>query len=179
MELEDIIKEIILKRGVDFIHPITKEDLIPYYYHLINCKYFKGCNVQFLNDEGLKKSQLNKTVKLSKTPMFKGNLHIDNFIITPAVYNVDELIERPNNDGLITPTFISPIDFKPYKIIKIWFDPTELSDDKIKKELVDKIDDILSNQEKYSVFKTHCVLMKGIYSDNDTYDKNNSFEIKF
>lgn len=183
MELEEIIKEIVIKKG-DHNERITKEDLIPYYYYLNNCTVFKGCKVKFLVDEdtvGFGKPT-SKSVKLSNSPMFKDTIWIEDFTVTPPLYSLDELNKRPENDAMISPVFYNPADFTPYKFIKIWFSPEKLNDDYadsvIRNSLIGKFNDVLNNPKKYVAPKTHGLIMKGIFTMKEEYDKGNSLHIK-
>jgi hypothetical protein len=179
MELEEIIKEIVNKKG-SYNDIITKEDLIPYYYHLTHCTSFRDCNIEFLDDAT--RYPKPKSIKLSGGPMFKGTVLIGDFTVTPPLYILDELNKRPENDAMISPVFYNPADFTPYKFIKIWFSPEKLNDDYadsvIRNSLIGKFNDVLNNPKKYAAPKNHGLIMKGIFTMKEEYDKQNILLIK-
>tara|TARA_R110000796_G_scaffold58413_5_gene134909 strand:- start:15732 stop:16316 length:585 start_codon:yes stop_codon:yes gene_type:complete len=193
MELEEIIKEIVQTKGLDYNDIITKKDLIPYHYHLINCKYFKDCNVEFFGDdnkltvacmEPLKQLWC-KSIKLSDAPMFTGTVSIENFSLTPPLYDATELNKRPENGAIITPAFYDPKDFVPYKIIKIWFSPETfngqgqgLGVNTIQTALYSKFNDIMVDPDKYAAPKTYGIIMKGVFKIKYEYDSISSLQIR-
>ena len=183
MELEEIIKEIVTKKG-NYNERITKEDLIPYYYYLNNCTVFKDCKVNFYvdGDTTVLGKPFSQSIKLSNSPMFKGTIWIEDFTVTPPVYIVDELNKRPDNDAIISPALYNPDDFTAYKYIKIWFSPDNLNDDYgdsvLRNSLIGKFNDVINNPDKYTAPKTHGLIMRGIFTMKEEYDKENSLLIK-
>lgn len=164
MELREIIEEIVTKNGPDYDMLITKEHLIPYYYYLINCSHFNGCEVELSN---FKEEPNFKTIKMGDDTRFTGRVVINSFKLTPPIYDVNKLFnEKPKNDAIITPAFYDPINFIPYKKIVLWFNPESkqpFDDEKFKKSLINKFVNVLNNPEDYKAPKQYGLLMNGDY----------------
>jgi len=176
MELKEIIKEIIEKNGNNKEYVITKEDLIPYYYYLINCNFFNDCEVDFFDVKKLSVvEQINAkshTMKLGYNHKFYNKVLIENFTLSPALYSPEKLRGIHKNRALISPVMYNPESFEPYKTITIWMSPEvslDVSDEENKQFLIKKFTDVLENPNRYETPRFYHLLMKGVFQVNDSY----------
>ena len=172
MQVEDIIQRIVNnKKEEGKINLsgliITSNDLIPYYYYLVNSEMFKECNLTLFDelDEThlLHPLEKYKSIKLGNRTKFVDKLFIYEISITPAMYNIDEMNAQPKNNASISPAMYNPNSLQPFKVIKIWFNPEGKDEDTIRKNLIIKFNDVLDNPSEYSV-STHGVILRGFFS---------------
>ena len=150
MQLEEIIKEILVKNDYNVNHVITSEDLIPYYYHLIKCDYFRGVNK--LDFIGVNETTCLdfKTYKVGVDDVFDGGeLIIKSIQLTPPIYDLEMLHKRPENSALISPIIYDVANYVPSRYITVWFDPSGTNNVTEKHNLISKFEDVVDNPEKY------------------------------